>query len=133
VLQENVEVALKGIEAWNLRDAELWLSYAAPEIEWVPAGPAAVERTAYRGHDEVASGFETVWDAWDVFEFQESEVRDLGDSVLWLGHLKMHGAASDVELNEEFAIHSLVRDGKLIRVQAFSSWKDALKAADLEE
>ena len=130
--QEDVEIAQKGIEAWNRHDANLWLSYAAPEIEWVPAGPAAVERPVYRGHEQVASGFETVWQTWDVFEFRESEVRDLGDSVLWLGSLNMHGVASDAELDQEFAIHSVVRDGKLIRVQAFSSWHDALKAVGLE-
>jgi len=130
--QANVEIAQKGIEAWNLRDAELWLSYAAPEIEWVPAGPAAVERAVYRGHDEVASGLEAVWQTWDRFEFQESQVRDLGDSALWLGSLKMHGGASDIQLDQEFAIHSLVSDGKLVRVQAFSSWHEALKAVGLE-
>ena len=42
--QENVEVVRRGVEAWNQHDADLWLSYAAPEIEWMPAGPAAVER-----------------------------------------------------------------------------------------
>jgi SnoaL-like domain len=73
--QENVEVVRKGIEAWNQHDADLWLSYAAPDIEWMPAGPAAVERTIYRGHDEVASGFE------------EAQIHDLGESVLWLGRV----------------------------------------------
>jgi hypothetical protein len=33
VSREGVEVVRKGIEAWNQHDAELWLSYAAPEIE----------------------------------------------------------------------------------------------------
>ena len=36
--QEDVEVVRNGIAAWNQRDADLWLSYAAPEIEWLPAG-----------------------------------------------------------------------------------------------
>ena len=127
--QENVEIVRKGIEAWNQRDAELWLSYAAPEIEWVPAGPAAVESAVYNGYDEVARGFVAVWDTWEVFEFVESEMRDLGDSVLWLGHVKMRGGTSHVELDQEFALHSLVRDGRLIRVKAFLSWRDALEEA----
>ena len=71
--QENVEIVRNGIAAWNQRDAELWLSYAAPDIEWLPAGPAAVERAVYRGYDEVARGYAAVWDTWDVFEFHESE------------------------------------------------------------
>jgi hypothetical protein len=127
--QENVEIVRTGIAAWNGRDAGLWLTYAAPEIEWLPAGPAAVEQAIYTGHAEVAQGLAGVWDTWEVFEFAESEVRDLGDSVLWLGHVKMRGGTSQVELDQEFALHSLLGDGKFIRVQAFRSWREALDAA----
>jgi ketosteroid isomerase-like protein len=130
--QANVELLRKGIDAWNRREADLWLSYAAPEIEWLPAGPAAVERSVYRGYDEVASGFASAWETWDLFEFEESEIRDLGDSVLWLGRVKMRGSTSHVELDQEFAVHALVRDGKLIRVLTLLSWQEALKAVGLE-
>jgi len=131
--QENVEIVWKAIQAWNQREADLLLSYAAPEIEWMPAGPAAVERSVYRGHDEVASAYAAVWDTWDVFEFQEGQVRELGDSVLWLGRVKMRGSASQVELDQEFAAYWVVRDGKLIRIQAFLTWQDALEALGLSE
>ncbi len=107
--------------------------YAAPEIEWLPAGPAAVERAVYRGYDEVTSGFAAVWETWDLFQFEESQVSDLGDSVLWLGRVKMRGGASQVELDQEFAIHSVVRDGKFIRVQAFLSWQAAREAVGLRD
>jgi hypothetical protein len=127
--RENVEIMRNGIAAWNRRDAGLWLTYAAPEIEWLPAGPAAVEQAVYNGYDEVAQGLAAVWDTWEIFEFAESEVRDLGDSVLWLGHVKMRGGSSHVELDQEFALHSLLSDGKFIRVQAFQSWREALDAA----
>ena len=131
--QENVELVRNGIAAWNQRDADLWLSDAAPEIEWLPAGPAAVESAVYRGYDEVASAYAKVWETWAVFEFQEREVRDLGDSVLWLGRVKMQGSASGVQLDQEFAAHSLLSDGKFIRVQTFLSWQEAVDAAGLAE
>ncbi|MBN1529995.1 MAG: nuclear transport factor 2 family protein [Thermoleophilaceae bacterium] len=65
--RENVEVIRRGVEAWNQQDADLWLSHAAPEIEWMPAGPATVERAVYRGYEEVASGFAAVWETWEGF------------------------------------------------------------------
>jgi ketosteroid isomerase-like protein len=130
--RENVEIVRNGVAAWNRRDAQLWLTYASPEIEWVPAGPAAVEQAIYSGYDEVARGLAAVWDTWEVFEFAESELRDLGDSVLWLGHVKMRGGTSHLELDQEFALQSVVREGKFIRVQAFLSWREALEAAGLE-
>jgi ketosteroid isomerase-like protein len=131
--RENVEVVRRGVEAWNQHDADLWLSYAAPEVEWMPAGPATVERTAYRGFEEVATGFATVWGTWEEFRLQESEVRDLGDSVLWLGRVKMKGAASHVELDQEFATHVELRNGKVTAVRSFLGWEEALDALGLSE
>ena len=131
--QENVELLGKGIDAWNQRDVDLWLDYAAPDIEWMPAGPAAVERSIYRGYDEVRDGVTAAWETWDVFEVQEGEARDLGDSTLWLGRVKMRGRTSGVELDQEFAIHSVVRDGKITLVHTFLSWRQGLQAVGLEE
>jgi ketosteroid isomerase-like protein len=128
----NVELVRNGVAAWNRRDARLWLTYAAPEIEWVPAGPAAVEQAIYTGYDEVERGLTMVWDTWELFEFSESEVRDLDDSVLWLGHVKLRGGTSHIEFDQEFALYSQLGDGKFIRVHAFRSWREALDAARLD-
>jgi ketosteroid isomerase-like protein len=128
---QSVEVVRRGNEAFNQRDADLWLTYAAPEIEWIPAGPAAIERSVYRGHDEVANGLTWLWETWDVFRLEEGEVRDLGDSVLWLGRANLRGSASHVELDQEFAILFLLHDDKFIRVHAFLNWTDALEAVGL--
>ena len=132
-MSANVEIVRRGIEAWNQRDVHLLLSYAAPEIEWIAAGPAAVERPVYRGYAEAASGFESVWQTWEEFRFEESEVRDLDGSVLCLGRVKMKGAASHVELDQEFALHFVLRDGKFVTVQAFLAWHEALANVGLEE
>jgi ketosteroid isomerase-like protein len=131
--QANLEIMRKVIDAWNQHDAELWLSYAASEIEWMPAGPAAVEGAVYRGREAVASGIEAVWETWDAFDFHDGELRDLGDSVLWLGRVQMRGSASGVELDQEFAIHGVTRDGKLIQVHTFLTWREALHAVGLAE
>jgi ketosteroid isomerase-like protein len=131
--RENVEVIRAGIEAWNQHDADRWLSYAAPGVEWMPAGPATVERTVYRGYEEVAAGFAAVWETWEEFHFHESEVRDLGDNVLWLGRVKMKGGASQIGLDQEFGILSALRDGKVTTVTTFLVWKEALEAAGLSE
>jgi ketosteroid isomerase-like protein len=133
VSQENLDLVRSGIEAWNQREPDLWLSYATPDIEWLPAGPAAVERAVYRGYDEVAKGITAAFETWDVFAFRESELRDFGDSVLWLGRVMMRGSASGVELDQEFAIHFLVRDGRFSRIHTFLSWQEGLGTGGLEE
>ena len=131
--QGNVEVVRKGIEAWNQHDADLWLSYAAADVEWMPAGPATVERSVYRGRDEVASGFAAVWQTWELFQLEEDQVRDLGDAVLWLGRVKMRGGASQLDLDQEFAVHTRLHEGQVIAVRSFLGWREALDAVGLAE
>jgi ketosteroid isomerase-like protein len=132
--QENVEVVRQLVQAFNQRDLAAMTQWFAPEVEWEPGGPAAVERALYRGRDEVSSGFASAWETWEVFRVEESEVRDLGDSVVWLGSAHMRGGdASHLEFDQPFAIHLLVRGGKVARFRGFLSWQEALEAAGLEE
>ncbi len=131
--QQNVETFRRVVDAWNQRDEDLAVSYMAADVEWSPAGPAAVERSVYRGHDECSRGFAAVWDTWERFHFDEAEVRDLGDSVLWLGRVQMRGKTSQVELDQEFAHYATLADGKVVRAQAFLDWQDALEAAGVSE
>src|SRR4029453_15251043 len=117
--QENVEIVRKGIDAWNQHDAGLWLSNAAPDAEGMPPGPGRGGPTVYRGHDEVASGFAAIWQTWDLFQLEEAQIRDLGDSVLWLGRAKMRGSTSQIPLDQEFAFHTRLREGEVITRRSF--------------
>jgi hypothetical protein len=133
-LKLRVEIVRRTIDAWNQHDPEIPLEqFLAPEIEWEPASPAAVERSVYRGYDEVTSALAALWETWEVFRFDESDIRDLGDSLVWLGRVHMKGSASQVELDQEFGIHFLLHDGKVVRAKAFPSEKHALQAAGLRE
>ena len=129
--QEGIELLRSAIEAWNQREPNRVLSYARPEIEWIPAGPAAVERAVYRGRVEVASGIAAAFETWNVFELQEVRLSDLGDSLLWLGRVKMRGSSSGVELDLQFAIHTAIRDGKFESIHTFLSWQEGRDAAGL--
>lgn len=114
------------VQAFNGRDLAAMSRWFAPEVEWEPGGPAAVESRLYRGWDEVSSAFAATWETWEVFQVEEREVRDLGASVVWLGRARLRG---HVELEQEFAIHFLVEGGKITRFQGFLRWQDALEAA----
>ena len=131
--EENVELARDVVHAFNRRDLAALTERFDSEIEWAPGGPAAVESALYRGRDEVAGGFAATWEAWELFDLQESDVRDLEDSVLWLGRARLRGGASHVELDQEFAVNLLVRDGKIARIHGFTTWQAALEAAGLPE
>jgi ketosteroid isomerase-like protein len=131
--QENVELAEGLIRDFNRRDLAAVTQKFDPEIEWRPGGPAAVERGVYRGRDQVSDGLAATWDAWELFHLAEHDIRDLGDSVLWLGRAQMRGGASHVELDQEFAVHLEIDRRKVVRVHGFLAWQEALEAAGLRE
>jgi ketosteroid isomerase-like protein len=131
--QENVEIVRQLVEDFNRRDLAAMTQRFHPEIEWMPGGPAAVERPVYRGRDEVSRAFAASWETWERFDLEESEVRDLRDSILWLGRAEMRGGASHVEFNQEFAVHLLLRDGNIVRIQGFPTWQQAFEATEPRE
>ena len=132
--QENVEIARQLVQDFNRRDLAAMTRNFDPEIEWRPGGPAAVEQAIYRGRDEVSNGFAATWETWERFHLEEQEVRDLGEPILWLGRARMRGSdATHVEFDQEFAVHLWVRDDKIVRIQGFLTWHEALEAAGLRD
>jgi ketosteroid isomerase-like protein len=131
--EENVQVVRQLVEAFNQRDLAAMTQWFAPDVEWQPGGPAAVERALYRGRDEVSAGFAAMWETWERFHVEESEVRAMGNSVVWLGRARLRGEASHMDFDQPFAIHFLVRGGTICRLRGFLDWHEALDVAGLSE
>jgi ketosteroid isomerase-like protein len=127
----NVELVRDAIAAWNSREDDIWERFATPDFEWMPAGPVKVEGEIFRGRDEAARGVTAAFETFDLFEFSEREIRDLGDGALWLGRLRTRGGASGIELEREFALHFSIADARFTHVRGHASWDEALRAAGL--
>ena len=134
--QENLETLQRAQEAWNAEDLDGWLAELDPEAEWHTALEQALEGRGgiYRGHD----GLRKAWDeyrseAWGGLLNQIQEIRDLGESVLILGHLDVAGRTTGIESNQEFGQLVTFRDGKILRSEDFLSHAEALAAAGLSE
>jgi ketosteroid isomerase-like protein len=131
--QENVKVVRQIVDAFNRRDLADTTRHFDPEIEWTPGGPAAVERSVYRGLREVSQALAAGWEAWELFELEEREIRDLSDSALWLGRAQLRGGTSQVEVDQEFAVHFLLAEGRVTRMHGYVSWREAFEAVGLSE
>ena len=135
--QENVEAVQRAWEAWNADDLDALLAVLDPEVEWHPSIEPALEggETIYRGHD----GARTAWDdyrgggAWERLTIRIQEVRDLGESVLALGHIDLTARTTGIEFTEEVGSLMTFRGGKVITSQDFLSHAEALEAAGLSE
>src|SRR5215218_2221391 len=130
--QENVEAVRRAVQAWNADDLDAYLAELDPEVEWHPSIEPALEggETTYRGHD----GMRKAWDdyrggAWERLTIQIQEIRDLGESVLFLGHADLTARTTGLEFSEEVGSLMTFRGGKVLRSQDFLSHAEAREAA----
>ena len=134
--EENVEIVKRAYDAWNADDLDAWLAEFDPEAEWHTAIEQALEgkKSAYRGHDGLRKAWEEYrGEAWGGFRAQVQEIRDLGESVLVLGHLGLSGPTTGIEFSPEFGQLVTFRGGKALRSEDFLSYAEALEAAGLSE
>jgi ketosteroid isomerase-like protein len=128
--QENVEIALAAVDAWNRGDHEAWLALWDEEAEFYPLR-AQLEGESYSGHGglerfraEMTADFEEV-------RFEIEETRDAGEQVVGTGRFRARGRASGVDLNVPLGVFTRVRRGKIVYTRLFSEPADALEAAGL--
>jgi ketosteroid isomerase-like protein len=134
--RENVEAVRRAYEAWNADDLDAFLAELDPEGEWHPSIEPALEggETALRGYDDVRRA----WDgyrggAWERMRGRIQEVRDLGESVVVLGHIQLTARTTGLEFDREVGQLITFRDAKILRSQDFLSHAEALEAAGLQE
>jgi ketosteroid isomerase-like protein len=132
VSQENVDKARDFIEAYNRRDFDAAVESFDPEIEWVlPEGQSS---DSGRGPDEIKRFWEGLDETFDELRLLPQEFIDAGDHVVT--RLRHHGRGklSGVEIDEEL-YHQVAtfRAGRIVRMEYFAEWSEALAAAGLRE
>ncbi len=134
--QENVETVQRAVEAWNADDLDAFLAQLAADVEWHPAIEPGLEgrATIYRGHDEA----QKIWEenrggAWERLINRPQKFRDLGDSVLVLGHLELTARTTGIQFSQEVGEVFDLRAGKIVRIRDFLTHAEALQAAGLSE
>jgi ketosteroid isomerase-like protein len=104
-----------------------------PDIEWRPAlGPGGAEGRVYRGRDAYERWLRNeLLEVWEEFRGENMEFRELpGHRILLLGELVVRGKASGVEMRTPFGQIAYLRDGMVIRLDAFADHATALAAAE---
>ena len=129
--QENVDTARDFIAAYNRRDYDAAVKHFDPEIEWVL--PARQSSDSGRGPDEVKRFWNDIDDTFEELRLEPQEFVDAGDRVATrLRHYgrSRSGAEIDVEMYHQVATF---RAGKMVRIEYFGEWTEALEAAGLVE
>jgi ketosteroid isomerase-like protein len=125
---ENVDKARDFIDAYNRRDFDAAVEAFDPEIEWVL--PERQSSDSCRGPEEVKRFWKGIDQTFDELRLEPQEHVDAGDRVAT--RLRHHGRGkrSGLEINEEL-YHQVVtfRDGRMVRIEYFGKWSEALEAA----
>jgi len=103
-----------------------------PDVEWRPAlGPGGAEGRVYRGRDEYERWLQTeLMEVWEEFRAENLDIRELpGERILLLGELVVRGKASGVDLRTPFGQIGHLRDGLVVRLDAYADHESAIEAA----
>ena len=126
---ENVEMVRAYINAYNRRDFEAAVEAFDPEIEWVL--PARQSADSCQGPDEIKRFWEGLDNTFDELRLDPQEFVDAGDLVATRLRYYSRGKGSGLEMDAEL-YHQVAtfRSGKMVRLEYFASWPEALEALD---
>ena len=133
--QENVEAFKRGDDAFNSGDIEAVLEATHPEVEWYDVFGQMLggEATVYRGHEAVHELFGDLSGSFAELRTEYSEIKDLGDRVFAIGHIRARGSESGALIESPFWTITDWKTGKVTRLRSYLDREEALEAAGLSE
>src|SRR3954447_22518007 len=126
--KENVEIVRTAIEAWGAGDMDSFCASLDPDMIWNP-----VEAVTSQGHEGLRATLARWRDGWDEYEQTAEEFLDVGHRVVATVHFQGRGHGSGVEIDQRFYEVYTVRDGKVVRMDEYTTRAEALEAAGLRE
>jgi ketosteroid isomerase-like protein len=132
--QENVEAVKRSFDGWNRGDVDAWVRDAHPDAEFSSAIMKLTEGRdrAFHGRAEMRKFWDEWRSLWDL-NVELAEIRDLGNTVVALGAVKIRGNASGIELESPVGYVIEFDEGLFRTVDAYLEPQDALKAVGLAE
>jgi ketosteroid isomerase-like protein len=135
-MSENVEVVRRVLDRFgdsqpeDLTDEALREMFD-PEVEWVPVPQGVLAGSQYHGYEGIRRFAADFFAAWDDLRVEPQEFREAEDQVAVV--LRMQGRLHQLELDEIWSGLYTLRDGRIVRVQAFATPNGALEATGLSE
>ncbi len=126
-------MAGRGYEAYNRGDLDAAVADFAPTFEYVTTGAIPGVTGVYRGPEAWKEFVAWTWSEFDDPRFEVHELTDAGSQVLASVTLRGRGKQSGAEVSWNLWHLWTVRDGQVVRGQAFAASDEALEAAGLRE
>jgi len=132
--EENAEIALRQIDAFNRRDAEGVVAFASPEVEWEDSMFWTEDVRIYRGRVELREWVEKVLEPWESIRVRADELAETSDGRVFARlSLTGRGKASGAVTEQAAWTVLWFANGLCTRRRVFSDRDEALEAAGLSE
>jgi ketosteroid isomerase-like protein len=130
--QENVEVVLRHVEAWNRCDLRTWLASfrSDAEIDWSRA--RALFKGVYRGHCELEAFWDEFWSTFEGVQLETHDLTEVGSEVVVPNTAHMRGRQG-IEVVARSTLVFTVDNGQITRLRLFQERAEALEAVGLSE
>ena len=128
-----MEIAQRAVAALNRGDVPGLLDEYAEDIEIVVAGSASPEPGTHRGRAAAEAFLHDIRSTVENFKADVSEMREVGERILFLVHFYGRGAGSGADLRQEFSWLYSFSANKISRLEIYGSWDEGLAAAGLRE
>jgi ketosteroid isomerase-like protein len=128
VSKENVDKTYDYMAAYNRRDFDAAVEFFHPDVDWVL--PALQRADSCRGPEAVRRFWAGLDELFDELTLVPQEAVDAGDRVAVRLRYHVRGKESGAEMDAEM-YHQVTtfRDGLMVRIEYFTSWAEALEAA----
>jgi ketosteroid isomerase-like protein len=103
-----------------------------PEVEWVPVPQGLLTGGSYVGYEGIRRFSADFFSAWDEFVAEPKEFRDVGNDRVVVS-MRVRGRMHELEIDEVWSAIWTLRNGRIVRSQAFTSEDGALEASGLRE
>jgi ketosteroid isomerase-like protein len=131
VSQENVEIVRRMHEVVGTERA---FDCFDPEVVMIPTPSGPDAAAPYVGYDGLIAWVRDLRDALGDFQTYAQESIDVGDSrVLAITVVHGEGRASGIPFDFRFATVYTLRDGRIVRAEAYDTKAEALEAVGLRE
>ena len=124
-LEDTVHTAY---EAWSRRDIDALLEVVHPEAEARPILGANIGISVYRGREGLREWFRDLHQEWETFQTRVVQIDARGDRALLTVEVQARGRASGVVIEGDLYHLVEIRDGLIMRLEAFRDRDTAVKA-----
>ncbi len=132
--QEDVDLVLRSVEAFNARDMGGLAELSHDDLEFVSVLAVDAGGATYRGSETWTSYFAAMDETWEEWQAEGFRVFDGGeDRVAGVFRIVGTGKHSGAPVEHEIGLAYRIREGKLWRMRAYLDPTEALEAVGLRE